>query len=246
VHTFLHYLTFSYLYAGLLISLEISAVSFIASIVIGVVLAEARNSRYLVLRWISAFYVWVFRGTPILLQLLFIFDGLPSLGITLSPYNSAVIGFALNGGAFLCEIIRGALASVAQNQVLAAKSLGLSPWKTRVLVVLPQAVRAMIPTLGNELISLIKGTSIASVIAVTELTQRAEYISSQTFQYFPILSAAAIMYLAVTTAISVLQHWLERHFALEPPPPGRGTLFRRKSAASAVTGADPAASPWMA
>lgn len=245
MHTFLHYLTFGYLYSGLLIALEISAIAFIASILIGVLLAESRNSRYAVLRWLSAFYVWVFRGTPILLQLLFIFDGLPSLGITLSPYNSAVIAFALNGGAFLGEIIRGALASVAQNQVLAAKSLGLSPWKTRVLVVLPQAVRAMIPTLGNELISLIKGTSIASVIAVTELTQRAEYISSQTFQYFPILSAAAIMYLAVTSGITLLQRWLERRFALEPPPEDGRTL-RRRIVLRAGADADLASSSWMA
>ena len=114
MHPFLHYLTFSYLYIGALIALEVSAVSFVGSIVLGVLVAQARASRILPLRWISGAFVWVFRGTPILLQLLILFDGLPSIGVTLSPIWAAVIGFSLNGGAFLGEVIRGGISSTWQ------------------------------------------------------------------------------------------------------------------------------------
>jgi polar amino acid transport system permease protein len=214
---FLHYLTFSYLYAGALIALEVSAVSFVGSIVLGVLVAQARASRILPLRWISAAFVWVFRGTPILLQLLILFDGLPSVGVTLSPMWAAVIGFSLNGGAFLGEVIRGGISSTSRPQLAAAQSLGLSPFSTRRLVVMPQALRAILPALGNELITMIKGTSVASIISLNELTQRSEYVASQTYSYFPVLTAAAVMYLVITSVVTTLQHALERRFSLDRP-----------------------------
>src|SRR5712664_84730 len=117
MHSFLHYLTFGYLYVGALIALEVTAVSFVGSIVLGVLVAQARASRILPLRRIAAAFVWVFRGTPVLLQLLILFDGLPSVGVTLSPMWAAVIGFSLNGGAFLGEVIRGGISSTSRPQL---------------------------------------------------------------------------------------------------------------------------------
>ncbi|HWE66251.1 MAG TPA: amino acid ABC transporter permease/ATP-binding protein [Acidimicrobiales bacterium] len=226
MHPFLHYLTFSYLYIGALIALEVSAVSFVGSIVLGVLVAQARASRILPLRWISAAFVWVFRGTPILLQLLILFDGLPSIGVTLSPIWAAVIGFSLNGGAFLGEVIRGGISSTSRPQLAAAQSLGLSPFSTGRLIVMPQALRAILPALGNELITMIKGTSVASIISLNELTQRSEYIASQTYSYFPVLSAAAVIYLLITSAVTTLQHALERRVSLDRPVRRSGTHLR--------------------
>lgn len=226
MHPFLHYLTFSYLYIGAVIALEVSAVSFVGSIVLGVLVAQARASRILPLRWISAAFVWVLRGTPILLQLLILFDGLPSIGVTLSPMWAAVIGFSLNGGAFLGEVIRGGISSTSRPQLAAAQSLGLSPFSTSRLVVMPQALRAILPALGNELITMIKGTSVASIISLNELTQRSEYIASQTYSYFPVLSAAAVIYLVITSAVTTLQHALERRFSLDRPVRRSGTHLR--------------------
>lgn len=217
MHDFLHDLVFTYLYKGVEIALQVSIVSFVFSIVLGLVVAEARSSRIVPLRWLSALYVWVMRGTPILLQLLLLYDGLPAFGIEFSPIWAAIVGFSLNGGAFLSEVMRGGIGAINPTQVVAARSLGLSPGKTRRLIILPQTLRAILPTLGNELINIIKSTSIASVIALNELTQRAEYVASQTFMYFPVLCAAAIMYLVVTTVITLLQHRLEHQFSLDRP-----------------------------
>jgi polar amino acid transport system permease protein len=226
MHPFLHYLTFSYLYIGAVIALEVSALSFVGSIMLGVLVAQARASRILPLRWISAAFVWVFRGTPILLQLLILFDGLPSVGVTLSPMWAAVIGFSLNGGAFLGEVIRGGISSTSRPQLAAAQSLGLSPFSTGRLIVMPQALRAILPALGNELITMIKGTSVASIISLNELTQRSEYIASQTYSYFPVLTAAAVIYLVITSAVTTLQHALERRFSLDRPVRRHGAHLR--------------------
>jgi polar amino acid transport system permease protein len=212
---FWHYLTLGYLYEGARITLEVSALSLVGAVLLGTGIAECRLSRFAPVRGAAAFYTWVIRGTPLLLQLLLLFDALPSIGIVIKPIPTAVIGFTLNEGAFFGEIIRGGISSVGKNQLLAAESLGMSPRVTRRRIVLPQAIRAILPSLGNEFIALIKGTSLASVISISELTQRSQFIASQSFVFFPVFTAAAIIYLAMTSLVALGQWGLERHFSLE-------------------------------
>ena len=182
-------------------------------------------SRLWPLRWAAGVYIWFLRGTPVLLQLVFLFDGLPSLGITLPAIPTAILGFTLNEAAYLAELLRGGLISVDAGQIRAAESLGMSPWTLRRWVVFPQAFRVILPGLGNELISLLKATSLASIISVLELTQRAEIVASQTFQYLPVFSAAALIYLFMTSGIALTQLALERYFHIDRVR-GAGTAWR--------------------
>ncbi len=220
---FWQYLTWGYLWGGLEVTLEITAAAFFGSMALGLVIAEARMSRVGVLRGVGATYIWLIRGTPLLLQLLFLYDALPSIGITLAAIPTAMIGFTINGAAFLAEIFRGGFSAVGRNQTSAAESLGMSPWVTRRYILIPQAFRVILPSLGNELVSLIKSTSIASIISVQELTERAQYQASQTFTYVPVFGAAAIIYLLVTSAVSGAQWLLERKFSPDRVRTGRGT-----------------------
>jgi polar amino acid transport system permease protein len=219
---FWKYLTWSYLWGGLGITLEITLWSFIGSIVLGFAIAEARMSRVGALRAIAGFYIWFIRGTPLLLQLLFLYDALPSIGVTLDAIPTAVLGFTFNGAAFLAEIFRGGFSAVGRNQTSAAESLGMSPWTTRRYILIPQAFRVILPSLGNELVSLIKSTSVASIISVQELTARAQYEASQTFTYLPVFSAAAVIYLLITSVITGIQWALERKFSPDRVRTGRG------------------------
>src|SRR4051812_19715307 len=196
-----------------------------------------RVSRLGPLRWIAASYIWIIRGTPMLLQLVFLYDALPGIGIVFPPIPTAIIGFTLNEAAFFAEIIRGGVQSVDRQQLLAADALGMSPWVTRRRIVLPLALRAILPSLGNELINLIKSTSLASVISVSEVTQRSQYLSSQSFQFFPVFMASGVIYLVLTSSVAVVQSVLERRASLdrarrEPstaatPTSGDGRLTRQ-------------------
>jgi polar amino acid transport system permease protein len=215
MNQFEHYLTLPYLWQGALVTLEVAAASLIGALLLGAVLAEARTAPLAPLRWIVATYIWLVRGTPLLLQLLLLFDALPSAGIVLAPIPTAIIGFTINEAAFFAEIIRGGVLSVDRNQTMAAQALGMSPWTTRRRIVLPLALRAILPSLGNELINLIKGTSLASVISVAELTQRSQFLSSQTFIYFPVFLASGLMYLLLTSTVSAVQTVLEHRVSLD-------------------------------
>jgi polar amino acid transport system permease protein len=171
-----------------------------------------RLSRHAAIRGAAWFYIWFVRGTPLLLQLVFIFDVLPSVGLTLSTFTTAVVGFSLNEAAFSAEIIRGGVLSVNRNQGIAAAALGMPPLLTLRRIILPQAMRAILPGIANQTISMIKGTSIASVIFVNELTFSAEQIVGQNFQFFQVFTAAGLIYLIMTSTVAVGQIGLERHF----------------------------------
>jgi polar amino acid transport system permease protein len=214
IRALLQYLTLPYLLEGALITVEITAASFLGGLALGLIFAVMRESNFRVLRVVSWVYVWIFRGTPILLQLVFLYDMLPSWNIRFGSFVTAVIGFSLNEGAFMSELIRGGIHSVPQNQVLAAESLGMSSYRVLRQVVLPQAMRAMVPPFGNEAIGLLKNTSLASVIAVNELLLRAQSIVSVNFLYFEVLTASALMYLILTTVISIIQSSLEQRVSL--------------------------------
>ncbi|MEH3140720.1 MAG: amino acid ABC transporter permease/ATP-binding protein [Mycobacterium kyogaense] len=224
---FLRYLVDPFLWRGLVVAIQITAVSMALALVLGLLLALMRESRHAVLRVPAAFYTWLMRGTPLLLQLVFLYTALPSAGISFGPVVTAMIGFTMNEAAFAGEIIRGGIKSVGKSQVVAANSLGMGPILTLRRVIMPQALRAIVPALGNDAISMLKFTSLASVIAVNELTLRAQTIVATNFDFFPVFLAAGAMYLAATTVMGFGQSALERKFALDrPTTPQAGFMAR--------------------
>ncbi len=212
---FFRYLTFSFLLEGAWLTIKIAAAAMAGGLVLGLVIALLRLSPYKPLSIGAWLYIWLLRGTPVLLQLVFLFDALPAVGIVMPPVTTAIIGFALNEAAFAGEVIRGGILSVSRNQTLAAASLGMGPLLTLRRIVLPQAMRAILPAIGNDTISVLKGTSLASVIAVNELTLRSQQIVAQNFQFFAVFTAAGLMYLTITTVIAGAQFLFERRFSLE-------------------------------
>ncbi len=209
---FLSYVVSPFLLRGALLAIEISVLAMAIGLVLGLGLALMRLSRHAAVRGPAWCYIWFVRGTPLLLQLVFIYDVLPAIGIKLDTFTTAVIGFSLNEAAFGAEIIRGGVLSVSRNQGIAAAALGMPPLLTLRRIVLPQAMRAILPGIGNQAISMIKGTSIASVIFVNELTFRAEQIVGQNFRFFTVFAAAAVIYLAMTSFIALGQIAAERRF----------------------------------
>jgi polar amino acid transport system permease protein len=164
------------------------------------------------LAWPARFYVWLFRGTPLLVQLIIIYTGLPQVGLKFSVVQSALLGLALNEGAYLSEIVRAGIESVPPGQTDAARALGLRGLQTMRLVVLPQALRVIIPPLGNSVNGLLKTTSITSVISMEELLRRTQELIQQRFLVLELFSVAAIYYLLMTSAWDLVQLRLERHF----------------------------------
>ena len=212
---FIDYLGSGFLWKGLLIAMEIAVVSFVAAIPFALALAVMRMSRSRLLRTIPSPYIWVMRGTPILLQLLFWYNVLPLIGIKTSAVVTAIVGLALNEVAFMAEIFRGGLQSVKQTQRDAAAALGMRPFHILRRVVLPQALRSIAPALSNEAIIIVKNTSLASVITVGELTLRSEQLVSTNFQYVSVFLAAGVMYLAATTLIVMIQNRFEARLNVE-------------------------------
>ena len=162
------------------------------------------------------------------MQLVFIFDVLPLLGLKFDSFTTAVIGFALNEAAFSAEIIRAGIQSVSATQWVAASALGIGKFTTLRRIVLPQAVRSILPGLTNDTIGMLKLTSIASVIFVNELTYRAQQVVGQNFKFFSVFSAAAVIYLFMTSIISLLQMWLEWKFDMDRPRAQRGAGFAER------------------
>ena len=224
----LHYATLPFLLVGALLAVEISALAMVGGVVLGLGLALMRLSSFAPIRMAAWIYIWFVRGTPQLLQLVFLYDALPGVGITLDTFITAVLGFALNEAAFSAEIIRGGILSVNRNQTVAAASLGMGPFLTLRRIILPQAMRAILPGMANDAISMIKGTSIASVIFVNELTFRSQQIVGQNFKFFTVFAAAGLIYLALTSAISLCQALLERRFSLEAPRKDGGESSLRR------------------
>jgi len=211
----LSYTVEPFLLAGAGMALQIASLAMIGGLVLGLGLALMRLSRHAPVRGVAWFYIWFVRGTPQLLQLVFIYDALPLVGIKFDTFTTAVLGFALNEAAFSAEIIRGGILSVNRNQSVAASAFGMGPFLALRRIVLPQAMRAILPGMSNDVISLIKGTSIASVIFVNELTFRSQQIVGQNFKFFTVFGAAGVIYLVMTSAVALGQTLLERRFNLD-------------------------------
>jgi polar amino acid transport system permease protein len=208
----LTYVSSGFLLDGALTAVQIAALAMIGGIVLGLLLALMRLSNLAPIRGTAWCYIWFIRGTPVILQLVFLYDALPLVGIKLDSFTTAVVGFTLNEAAFSAEIIRGGILSVDRKQSLAAASFGMGPLLTLWRIILPQAMRAILPSMANQTISMIKGTSIASVIFVNELTFRAQQIVGQNFKFFTVFAAAGIIYLVMTSVVAVTQFYLERRF----------------------------------
>lgn len=213
---------------GLWMTVKLTVVAMVVGLVLGTLLAVMRLSDNPVLRGVAATYVWLFRGTPILVQLLFWFflgTVLPeiSLGIpfgpdffsgktseVITPFMAAILGLGLNEAAYMAEIVRAGIGSVDKGQTEAAEALGMSPVTTYRRVILPQAARLIVPPTANQTISMLKLTSLVLVIGLAELTTTAQLIYGRNFQQIPLLIVASIWYLTLTTILTLIQGRLER------------------------------------
>nr|WP_129728716.1 amino acid ABC transporter permease [Ectobacillus funiculus] len=203
---------FPILKAGLYFTIPLTLITFVLGIILAFFIAIARLSSFKLLVAIAKFYVWIFRGTPLLVQIFILFYGLPSIGITLDPFSAAVIGFTLNKGAYSSEIIRAAILSIPKGQWEAAYSIGMTKRQAMRRIILPQAIRVSIPPLGNSFISLVKDTSLAATITVTELFQKGQQIAAATYEPLWLYIEVAFIYLLFSTVLSYLQTLLENRF----------------------------------
>jgi polar amino acid transport system permease protein len=199
---------------GALISVELTLSVMALSLVFGLVVALARLSRFKPVRVAATFYVEVIRGTPCMLQLFYIYFVLPAFGIRVGPFAAGVVGLTVNYAAYLSEVYRAGIQAVAKGQVEAALSLGMSRAKMMRLVILPQALRIVVPPLGNYFISLFKDTALASTITVKELIFSGQIIAATNFQYFTIFTIAGMIYLALSYPGSLGVQYLERRMRI--------------------------------
>lgn len=198
-------------------TVELTVVSGVAGLVLGLMGALGKLSRVPPLRWVAGLYIWIIRGTPLLVQILFVYFAVPALvpGLSLGEFTSAAIALALNVGAYNAEAIRAGLLAVPKGQVEAARSLGLNAWYTFIDVTCPQAFKIALPPLVNNIVALLKDSSLASAIGVLELTHAGQVLSSSTYQPVPALTATALIYLALTTVMTHFSDALERRFDIE-------------------------------
>lgn len=198
-------LTLLSFFFGIIIALIVALIKFLNPKVNGIVSILWKG-----LRLFASFYVWIFRSTPLLVQLFIIFFGLPAIGVKLPAFTAAVIGFSLNTGAYASETIRSALLSVNKDQWDAAYTLGFSTPQTLWKIVMPQAFRIVLPPLSNEFIGLVKDTSLASTITIAEMFQISQQYAAQNYEPLLMYIEVAILYAILCTILSVLQHYLEK------------------------------------
>jgi len=200
------------MWAGLKFTVPLTLLSFACGLILAFATALARLFGPAPLVGLARFYIWLIRGTPLLVQLFVIFYGLPSVGIVLDPLPAALIGFTLNVGAYNSEVIRAAIESIPKGQWEAAYSLNMTRAQALRRTVLPQAARVAVPPLSNSFISLVKDTSLAAVLTVPEIFQAAQRIAAVTYEPLILYVETALIYLVFSSALSALQTRLERHF----------------------------------
>ncbi len=205
------------LLAGLTGTIPLAIISFVFGLLIALAVALMRISKVAVVSGIARLYVSIIRGSPLLVQLFVIFYGLPELGVVVDPWPSAIIAFSLNVGGYAAEVIRAAILSVPKGQWEAAYTVGMSSRLALVRIILPQAARVSVPPLSNTFISLVKDTSLASLILVTELFRRAQEIAAFSLEFMVIYLEAAVIYwffcLVLSSGQSVLEKRLDRYVA---------------------------------
>lgn len=206
---------------GTRVTVELTLVAGVCGVLIGVLAALGKTSRIPPLRWIAGTYIWIIRGTPLLVQVLFVFFALPVLipALQMGDFASACLALSFNVGAYNAEAIRAGLLAVPRGQIEAARSLGLSPWYTFVDVTFPQAFKISLPPLVNNIVALLKDSSLAYAIGVVELTNVGNRIQAATFQPLPILLTTATIYLVLTTVMTQISDAVERRFDVEGRQP---------------------------
>lgn len=216
---------------GLLLSVELTVIAMTVGILLGIVLAFMRFSASRFLQGVAWIYIWLFRSIPALVQIIFWYNlaalypelsiGIPfgptflseSSNTLITALTAAIIALGLNQAAYTSEVVRGGMLSVAKGQTEAALSLGMSNGQRLFKIVLPQAMKAILPPVGNEIISMLKNTSLVSVIALADLLYSAQTIYSRTYQIIPLLIVACIWYLVATSVLSLGQYYVEKHFS---------------------------------
>ncbi|MFO1082075.1 MAG: amino acid ABC transporter permease [Reyranellaceae bacterium] len=212
VTDFLDALVNPFLLTGALVTIGLTIVGLVGGFACGLVVALLRAAPRPAVQRLARGYIWFFRGTPLLIQMVMIYSGLPQVGIRFGVLTSVIVALVLNEAAYMAEIIRGGFLAVPAGQRDAAAALGLSRRQTLVKVLLPQATRIILPALGNQVNGLLKATSIASVISMEELMRRSEMVMQVKFDVLEVFAAAAVMYLVMTSLWDRIQRALERHF----------------------------------
>src|SRR3981189_2890379 len=212
---FAHYLSLPYLIEGIWFTVVVTALGLAGGLILGLALAAMQLSRFWVLAAFARGYTVIFRGTPLILQMVFAYDALPQIGLKLSAVGAAGLAPAANEAPFIAEMLRAGVLGVDRGQVLAGQALGMTPALLMRRIIAPQAIRTIIPAFGNETVSALKNSSLASVISVQELTLRSTQLASSTFDFFSIFFAAGLIYLALTTGVSVIQLFVERVLDLD-------------------------------
>jgi len=230
---------------GLSVSLGLTVVAMLIGVVLGLLLAVARMSQDVLASSLSGLFVWFFRGTPLLVQLIFWYNLstlFPEISIAIpfgptlvswetnsviTPMTAAIVGLALNEAAYMAEIIRGGLLSVDRGQAETAEAFGMTKARALWRIIIPQAMRSIVPPTGNQLISMIKATSLVSVIAMADLLYSVQSIYNRTFEIVPMLMVAVIWYLLITSVLNIGQGYIERYY-------GRGDRRTAMAQAPAV------------
>lgn len=200
------------MFQGATVTLEVFALTLVCSIILGIVIALCRLSKIRLLSTITQLYILIMRGTPLLLQLIFVFFGLPIIGITLNRFAAAAITFVLNYGAYFGEIFRGGIQSIDKGQYEAAEVLGLTQGKTFLRIILPQVIKRTLPAVANEVITLIKDTSLVYVVGIGELLRAGKIASNRDASLIPLV-VVAIIYLIFTGVLTRGFKLLEKKFS---------------------------------
>lgn len=195
---------------GAKISLLISLCSVVLGVTLGIVVATGRLSKFWLSRGLASLYVAFVRGTPMIVQIFIIHYGLAELGLRLPAFASGIAALSFNSAAYMGEVFRGGIQSIDIGQTQAGLSVGLTPFQVFRYIVFPQAFRRVIPSMGNEMVTLTKDSSLVNFIAIAELTYRATLIASRTYEYFTMYIGIALVYFAITFVLSQLLSWLER------------------------------------
>src|ERR1700682_2709668 len=251
---FVHYLSLPYLIEGIWFTLAVTALGLAGGLILGLVLAAMQLSRFWMLAAFARGYTVIFRGTPLILQMVFAYDALPHIGIKLSAIGAAGLALAANEAPFIAEMLRAGVLGIDRGQVSAGQALGMTPALLMRRIIAPQAIRMMIPAFVNDTVSGLKNSSLASVISVQELTLRSTQLASSTFDFFSIFFASGLIYLVLTAGVSVIQLFVERALDLDrATPQGRLAIFlpwrrvdlatKLKLAEQAPAAAEPPQSP---
>ena len=212
---------------GLYVTLLLTFISLAIGFILGILLALGRVYGKIIISGICAGYIEIIRGTPLLVQLFIIYFGMPKIGISLEPITAALIGLSLNSAAYQAEYLRGSIQSIESGQMVAARTLGMTKLKSIRNIILPQALRISIPAWSNELIYLVKYTSIAYIIQVEELTAEGKFIAADTFRYLEIFTIIAIIYLVLTFIFTEIIDKIGDRLSIPGIGAGKGLELRK-------------------